>query len=91
MLFALAGGRLTIASTTSTTRSMQIGPRVVIPMHYRTPSLRYRVGPVEDFLAHRAGDHVVYGGTTVEIDAAGLPDELTVQVMRPSHDPLVAG
>ena len=89
VLFALAGGGLTIDLDDLDDAIDEIGPRIVIPMHYRTPSLRYDVGPVEDFLAHRAGDHVVLGGNTVEIDAGALPDELTVQVLRPSHDPLL--
>ena len=67
----------------------RIGPRVVIPMHYRTPSLRYDVGPLEDFLAHRAGDRIVrHDGSTFEL--AALPDALTVHVLAPALDPLVA-
>ena len=54
VLFALAGAGLTIALDDLDEAIARIGPAVVIPMHYRTPSLRYDVGPLEDFLAHRA-------------------------------------
>ena len=89
VLFALAGAGPTIALDDLDEAIARIGPRVVIPMHYRTPSLRYDVGPLEDFLAHRTGDPIVrHDGSTVELDA--LPDVLTVHVLRPLLDPLVA-
>ena len=89
VLFALAGGGLTIALDDLDEAIERIGPRVVIPMHYRTPSLRYDVGPLEDFLAHRAGDRIVrHGGSVFEL--AALPDALTVHVLTPALDPLVA-
>jgi L-ascorbate metabolism protein UlaG (beta-lactamase superfamily) len=90
VLFALAGAKLTIALDDLDAAIDAIGPRIVIPMHYRTPSLLYAVGGVEDFLAHRAGDPVVrHDGSTFEVDAATLPERApTIHVLRPSHDPL---
>jgi L-ascorbate metabolism protein UlaG (beta-lactamase superfamily) len=90
VLFALAGAKRTIALDDLDAAIDAIGPRIVIPMHYRTPSLLYAVGPVEDFLAHRAGDPVVrHDGSTFEIDSAALPERApTIHVLRPSHDPL---
>lgn len=89
VLFALAGGGVTIALDDLDRAIERIGPRVVVPMHYLTPSLRYDVGPLEDFLAHRSGDRVVrHAGSAFEL--AELPDELTVHVLAPALDPLVA-
>jgi L-ascorbate metabolism protein UlaG (beta-lactamase superfamily) len=89
VLFALAGAGPTIALDDLDEAIARIGPRVVIPMHYRTPSLLYDVGPLEDFLAHRAGDAIVrHEGSTVEL--AALPDALTVHVLTPRLDPLAA-
>ena len=89
VLFALAGAGPTIALDDLDEAIARIGPRVVIPMHYRTPSLLYNVGPLEDFLAHRAGDAIVrHEGSAFELDA--LPDALTVHVLRPLLDPLLA-
>jgi L-ascorbate metabolism protein UlaG (beta-lactamase superfamily) len=90
VLFALAGAKLTIALDDLDTAIDEIGPRIVIPMHYRTPSLLYGVGPVEDFLDHRSGDPVIrHDGSSVDIDLAALPTRTpTIHVLRPSHDPL---
>jgi L-ascorbate metabolism protein UlaG (beta-lactamase superfamily) len=89
VLFALAGGGVTIALDDLDQAIERIGPRVVVPMHYRTPSLRYDVGPLEDFLAHRTGDRIVrHDGSAFELTA--LPDALTVHVLTPALDPLVA-
>jgi L-ascorbate metabolism protein UlaG (beta-lactamase superfamily) len=92
VLFALAGAGLTIALDDLDDAIAEIGPCIVIPMHYKTPSLLYQAGPVEDFLAHRASDPVIrHPGATMEIDARTLPDALTVHVLQPGLDPLVAG
>jgi L-ascorbate metabolism protein UlaG (beta-lactamase superfamily) len=91
VLLALAGGRLTIALPDLDDAIAEIGPRVVIPMHYWTPSLRYQVGTVEEFLARRPGDPVVrHAGATMEITPDTLPSVLTVHVLQPSCEPQVA-
>jgi L-ascorbate metabolism protein UlaG (beta-lactamase superfamily) len=90
VLLALAGGGLTIALDDLDVAIAEIGPRIVIPMHYDTPSLLYSVGPLEDFLAHRDSDAVVvHDASTMEIDSETLPDRRTIHVLRPSRDPLV--
>src|SRR3954447_5871225 len=58
VLLALAGAGLTIALPDLDDAIAAIRPRVVVPMHHRTPSLRYVVGPVEDFLVRRSADRV---------------------------------
>ncbi|HVC83634.1 MAG TPA: MBL fold metallo-hydrolase [Solirubrobacteraceae bacterium] len=91
VLLALAGGGLTIALPDLDDAIAEIGPRVVIPMHYRTPSLRYQVGTVEEFLARRPGDPVVrHTGATMEIAPDTLPAVLTVHVLQPSCEPQAA-
>jgi L-ascorbate metabolism protein UlaG (beta-lactamase superfamily) len=92
VLFALAGGGLTIALDDLDDAIEEIAPRIVIPMHFRTPSILYGVGPIEDFLAHRSADPVVHhDGSTMSIDAASLPQERTVHVLRPARDPRAGG
>jgi L-ascorbate metabolism protein UlaG (beta-lactamase superfamily) len=90
VLFALAGAGLTIPLPDLDQVIDEIGPRVVIPMHYSTPSLRYTAGPVEDFLARRAGDRIVeHDGSVVELrDATLSSNGLTIHVLRPAADPL---
>ncbi len=92
VLLALAGGGRTIALPDLDDAIAEIGPRVVIPMHYRTPSLLYDVGTVEEFLARRPGDPVVrHAGATMEITPDTLPSALTVHVLQPSCEPQAAG
>lgn len=89
VLLALAGAGLTIPLDDLDRAIGEIAPRVVIPMHYRTPSLRYSAGPVEDFLARRAGDRIfTHAGSTLELEPETLPDALTIHVLRPAADPL---
>jgi L-ascorbate metabolism protein UlaG (beta-lactamase superfamily) len=91
VLLALAGAGLTIALDDLDDAIAQIGPRIVIPMHYKTPSLIYDAGSVEDFLAHRAGDRVVrHDDSSLEIDLDTLPETLTVHVLQAAGDPLVS-
>jgi L-ascorbate metabolism protein UlaG (beta-lactamase superfamily) len=90
VLFALAGGGLTIALSDLDDAIAEIGPRVVIPMHFAIPSLLYAVGPVEAFLERRAGDRIVeHDASTMEITAAELAasPELTIHVLQPAADP----
>jgi L-ascorbate metabolism protein UlaG (beta-lactamase superfamily) len=90
VLLALAGAGLTIALPDLDEAIAEIGPRVVIPMHYDTPSLLYACGPVEDFLErHPATPVVRHDPSTVEIDRAGLPGELTIHVLQPLMDPAI--
>ena len=91
VLLALAGGGLTIALDDLDDAIAAFRPRIVVPMHFATPSLRYSVGQIDDFIAHRRDDSVVWHEcSTIELDAGSLPDALTVHVLRPSLDPLAA-
>jgi L-ascorbate metabolism protein UlaG (beta-lactamase superfamily) len=88
VLLALAGAGLTIALPDLDAAIEAIGPKVVVPMHHRTPSLRYEVGPVEDFLARRGGDRVVrHDGSMLKLDQARLPETLEIHVLQAACDP----
>jgi L-ascorbate metabolism protein UlaG (beta-lactamase superfamily) len=91
VLLALAGGGLTIALPDLDDAIAAIGPSVIIPMHFRIPSLLYSVGPVEDFLARHAGEPVVeHDASTIEIGPAdvGARAVPTIHVLQPAGDPL---
>lgn len=61
------GGFYTIDAKQAQALTEQISARVVVPMHYRSPSFGYDViGPLEDFLAFRT-DVVAYDGNTLEL------------------------
>jgi L-ascorbate metabolism protein UlaG (beta-lactamase superfamily) len=88
VLLALAGAGLTIALPDLDAAIAEIRPRVVIPMHYQTPSLLYSAGPVEDFLDRHPGTPIVrHPDSTLALSADGLPENLTIHVLRPKLDP----
>lgn len=83
VLLALAGGTRTIALPDLDRAIEEIDPRVVIPMHYRTPRIRYGVGPLEDFLARHGSEPVEHHGSTIELTPEALPKQRTVIVLTP--------
>ena len=84
VLLALAGANLTISLPDLDEAIEQIGPRVVVPMHFATPKLRYDVGPLEDFLARRSADAIdIREGSSATITPGSLPQARTVLVLQP--------
>jgi hypothetical protein len=61
-------------------------PACVVPMHYELPPVSFNASPVEKFLAHRAGDPVVFPRHhTFSLPAPRLrPDRPTLVVPEPS-------
>ena len=61
------GGHFTIDAKQAQAIAGQLGARVVVPMHYRSPAFGYDViGPLDDFLAFRT-DVVRYEGNTLKL------------------------
>lgn len=89
VLLALAGGGLTIALPDLDAAIDAIGPRVVVPMHYATPSLRYACGPLGDFLARRRDRVVRHAGSVLQVSPDRLPEALEIHVLTPAGDPAV--
>jgi L-ascorbate metabolism protein UlaG (beta-lactamase superfamily) len=88
VLFALAGGGLTIPLPDLAIAIAELRPSVIVPMHYATPSLRYACGPVEDFLAgFTPGQVVRHDSSTLELDGVDGWGSPTVHVLRPLLDP----
>jgi L-ascorbate metabolism protein UlaG (beta-lactamase superfamily) len=84
VLLALAGANLTIALADLDEAIEHIKPRIIVPMHFATPTLRYNVGPLEDFLARRTADLIdIRDGSSAEITTAALPNARTVLVLQP--------
>lgn len=56
-----------------------IGPRVVIPMHYKTPRINLNIQPVERFFAALPGWPITRpGGSTLEVRPETLPESRTI-------------
>ncbi len=88
MLLALAAGGRTIPLPDLDVAIERIGPRVVIPMHYRTPTVRYPVAPVDAFLERHARTPVIrHRGSTLELDREHLPEPPTIHVLEALMDP----
>jgi L-ascorbate metabolism protein UlaG (beta-lactamase superfamily) len=88
VLLALAGGGLTIALPALHDAIEEIRPRIVVPMHFATPSLTYAVGPVEDFLAFYEPEQVVrHRSSTLDLDGVPPAGPPTIHVLRPLLDP----
>lgn len=84
VLLALAGANLTIALADLDEAIERIEPRIIVPMHFATPTLRYRVGPLEDFLVRRTSDAIeIREGSSAEITTETLPEARTVLVLQP--------
>ena len=88
VLLALAGGGLTIPLPDLHTAIAELRPAIVIPMHYATPSLRYRAGPVEDFLAPYPPAQIVrHDSSTLELDGVEAGPGPVIHVLIPQLDP----
>lgn len=88
VLLALAGGGLTIPLPALHEAIGEIRPRVVVPMHYATPSLKYSVGPVEEFLApYRPGQIVHHDSSALALDGVEASGEPTIHVLLSLLDP----
>jgi L-ascorbate metabolism protein UlaG (beta-lactamase superfamily) len=84
VLLALAGARQTIALPDLDRAIDEIAPRVVVPMHYRLPSVRYELGTLEDFLDRHVGEPVqTVSGSSIELRPETLPAQRTIVVLEP--------
>lgn len=83
ILFALAGGYLTIELPDLMTMIHRVHPKLVIPMHFRTLTYRPRNTMwIEAFLAHFKTENVDFAcAHEVEIDKSDLPETTRVLVM----------
>ena len=85
-----AGGPPTIAFEHVPELLDAIGPRVVIPMHYKTPGIGLDIRPIGEFLELLRGWEVDRPGrSTYEIMPGLLPDRPTVLVMEPARLPRI--
>jgi L-ascorbate metabolism protein UlaG (beta-lactamase superfamily) len=85
ILLALTGGPPTIELKDLEWTIEEIGPRVVIPMHYQIPKLKLDILPLEAFTARYPDDVVTrVGATEVEFSPDTLPRTLRIYVLEPA-------
>jgi L-ascorbate metabolism protein UlaG (beta-lactamase superfamily) len=77
-----AGGPPTIAFPDIPPLLDAIGPRLVLPMHYKTPKINLSIQPLERFLEVLPVDRVVRTGTaSLDVDRDSLPERRTIIVL----------
>jgi L-ascorbate metabolism protein UlaG (beta-lactamase superfamily) len=85
ILLALTGGPPTIELEDLDRAIEEIGPRIVIPMHYQIPKLKVDILPLEAFTS-RYPEYAVkrLEATEVELSPATLPRVLRIYVLNPA-------
>jgi L-ascorbate metabolism protein UlaG (beta-lactamase superfamily) len=82
IVLAAAGGPPTIDLVEIPALLDAIGPRIVIPMHYKTPKINLDIQPLERFLDVFAYARVKRTGTSlIEVTPGSLPEERTIVVL----------
>jgi len=83
VLFVPVGGVFTIDAHQAAELVKMVKPRLVIPMHYKTPKLGFGIAGVEDFLKLAPGVKQV-GKSEVEVKPALLPAGTETWVLLPA-------
>src|SRR4029077_14038747 len=83
VVLAPAGGPPTIDYPEIPALLDAIGPRLVLPMHYKTPRINLETQPLERFLEALPGDRVVRAGSSsLEATRDSLPEQRTIIVLE---------
>jgi L-ascorbate metabolism protein UlaG (beta-lactamase superfamily) len=83
IVMAAAGGPPTIDFPEIPALLDAIRPRVILPMHYKTPKINLNIQPLERFLEVLPGDTVKRPGTSsIEIARDTLPAKRTIIVLE---------
>lgn len=81
ILLVPVGSVYTIDAKAASDVVSQLEPKIVIPMHYGLPGLKFELEPVENFLKEMGFD-AVEGQPKLSITKDKLPDELQVVVLN---------
>ncbi len=83
VLLLPVGGFYTIDAAGATRVCDAIAPRVVIPMHFKTPKIDLPIAPVDDFLKGKKNVTRIEGSET-ELDKSTLPKPTQIVVLKPA-------
>ncbi|HAA89182.1 MAG: Putative Zn-dependent hydrolase [Thermoanaerobacterales bacterium 50_218] len=78
LLFIPVGGIYTIDAKTAAKVVDQLQPRLVVPMHYKTPALTFELAPVDEFLRYYEN---IRREKVLVCDAENLPENQEVIVL----------
>jgi len=83
LLLMPVGGVYTIDPAQATRTAQKLSPKIVIPMHYKTPHCGFPLAQVEDFTSGKAGVKTARGDE-VEIKKEKLPQTPEIIVLHPA-------
>jgi L-ascorbate metabolism protein UlaG (beta-lactamase superfamily) len=83
IVLAAAGGPPTIDFPQIPALLDAIGPRLVIPMHFKTPKINLNIQPLERFLEVLPGDPIDRpGSSSMQVTPESLPQRRTIVVLE---------
>jgi len=83
ILFVPVGGLFTIDASVASQVCDQLKPKVVIPMHFKTPRCTYPIAGVEDFLKGKKNVRKV-GGSEANFERERLPAATEIVFLQPA-------
>jgi L-ascorbate metabolism protein UlaG (beta-lactamase superfamily) len=83
ILFVPVGGFYTIDAPVASQVCDQLKPKIVIPMHFKTPKCAYPIAGVEDFLKGKKNVRKV-GSSEVEFEREKLPAVTEIVLLQPA-------
>jgi len=83
ILFAPVGGFFTIDASVASQVCDQLKPKVVIPMHFKTPKCDYPIAGVEDFLGGKENVRRV-GNSEADFERERLPAATEIVLLQPA-------
>jgi L-ascorbate metabolism protein UlaG (beta-lactamase superfamily) len=83
LLLIPVGGYFTIDARVSTQICSKLEPRVIVPMHYKTPKLDFPITGVDDFLAGKNNIKRL-DWSEIELKAETLPTKPEILVLKPA-------
>ena len=81
VLLVPVGGHCTIDAAQAAEVVAQVEPRLVVPMHYRTPAAALDLDPVDRF-CHEIGAADLLPQPRLNVTRSSLPDQLTVVLLE---------
>jgi L-ascorbate metabolism protein UlaG (beta-lactamase superfamily) len=73
------GGGFTVGAPEATEVVAQLAPKLVFPMHYKTPAISLNIATVDAFLEGKTVQRV--GSTNLRLAKSSLPAQMTVSVL----------
>ncbi len=84
ILLVPVGGFFTIDSRVAAQVCEDLKPKVIIPMHFKTPKCDFPISPVDDFLAGKSGVKRL-NASEADFKASELPKNTEIVVLQPAR------